>query len=42
VTKGGCNPVPITDEYKKTDKDNITIPKEFMKEAQVIFENWKV
>lgn len=41
VTKGGCNPVPITDEYKKTDGDNIVVPKEFLKEAQVIFENWK-
>lgn len=42
VTRGGCNPVPITDEYKTTDEDGITIPKEFLTEAQVIFENWKV
>lgn len=42
VSKGGCNPVPITDEYKKTDKDSIIIPKDFLQEAQVIFENWKV
>lgn len=42
VTRGGCNPVPITDDNKKTDKDSITIPKEFLEEAQVIFENWKV
>ena len=42
VTKGGCNPVPITDEYKVTDNEKVTIPKEFLEEAQVIFDNWKV
>lgn len=42
VTKGGCNPVPIYDEQTKTDKDSITIPKEFLKESEVIFKNWKV
>ncbi len=42
VTKGGCNPVPITEEYKTVNEDTITIPREFLEEAQVIFENWKV
>jgi uncharacterized membrane protein len=42
LTKGGCNPVPITDEYKTEADGVITIPKEFLEEAQVIFENWKI
>lgn len=42
VTKGGCNPVPITEEYKTVNEDTITIPREFLEQAQVIFENWKV
>lgn len=42
VVKGGCNPVPITEEYKTEDEGTITIPREFLEEAQVIFENWKV
>jgi len=42
VTRGGCNPVPISGEFKKVNDDTITIPKEFLEEAQVIFENWKV
>lgn len=43
ITKGGCNPVPITDEYKTIDSDNktITITKDFLSEATVIFKNWK-
>ena len=41
VTKGGCNPFPITSEYKTETADTITVPGEFMDEAQVIFENWK-
>ncbi len=40
VTKGGCNPVPITNEYKKVDAETITISKDFLTEATVIFENW--
>lgn len=42
VTKGGCNPVPITEEYKIVNEDTITIPRELLEEAQVIFEKWKV
>jgi uncharacterized membrane protein len=41
VARGGCNPVPISAEYKQIDSDNITISADFLKEAKVIFENWK-
>lgn len=41
VTRGGCNPVPITEEYKTVSEDTITISKDFLAEATVIFQNWK-
>lgn len=41
LVRGGCNPVPITEDYKQVDSDNITISAEFLKEASVIFDNWK-
>ncbi|MDR1065758.1 MAG: DUF2318 domain-containing protein [Oscillospiraceae bacterium] len=41
VESGGCNPVPIFDEYKEIDEANITIPLDFLKEATAIFGNWK-
>jgi uncharacterized membrane protein len=41
VTRGGCNPVPITDEYKTVENDTITIAKDYLAEATVIFANWK-
>lgn len=41
ITKGGCNPVPITEEYKTVDDSTITVSKDFLAEATVIFENWK-
>jgi uncharacterized membrane protein len=41
VTKGGCNPVPITPEYKIVDEKTITVSKDFLTEATVIFQNWK-
>lgn len=41
VTRGGCNPVPITEEYKTVSDDSITISKDFLAEATVIFQNWK-
>lgn len=41
VTRGGCNPVPITDEYKTVNDDTITISKEVLAEATSIFKNWK-
>jgi uncharacterized membrane protein len=41
VTKGGCNPVPITDEYKTVDDDTITVTKDILEQATAIFANWK-
>ena len=41
VTKGGCNPVPITSEYKTVSDDTITISKDFLAQATEIFANWK-
>ncbi len=41
VTQGGCNPVPITTDYKTVTEDTITISKDFLTEATVIFSNWK-
>jgi hypothetical protein len=41
VVHGGCNPVPITEEYKTTDGDAITIGYDLLKEAAPLFENWK-
>lgn len=41
VTRGGCNPVPITEEYKTVDEEKITVSKEFLTQATVIFENWR-
>lgn len=42
VEKGGCNPYPISDDYKETTEESITIPYEFLQEATVLFQNWKV
>ena len=39
--KNGCNPVPITSEYKIEDDNTITIPAEFLDAAKVLFEDWK-
>lgn len=41
VTRGGCNPVPITSEYKTVTTDTITITKDFLSKATTIFQNWK-
>lgn len=41
ITRGGCNPVPITDDMKEATDTTITIPKELFVEAEFIFENWK-
>lgn len=41
VTRGGCNPVPITEEYKTVSDESITLSKDFLAEATVIFQNWK-
>lgn len=39
--KGGCNPVPIFDENKTDDGQNIVITKEYLQQAKEIFANWK-
>lgn len=39
--KGGCNPVPITSQYKKTDEKGITIPAPVLSQAKAFFGNWK-
>ena len=41
VARGGCNPVPIFDEDKVVDENNITISNDFLAEASGIFANWK-
>lgn len=41
VTKGGCNPVPITEEYKTVTDDTITVSKDVLSQATVIFSEWK-
>ncbi len=41
VESGGCNPVPIFDGNKTVDESSITIPLEVLKQAAVIFSNWK-
>ncbi|MDR1586298.1 MAG: DUF2318 domain-containing protein [Treponema sp.] len=41
VRSGGCNPVPIFKGNKTVDDENITISKEFLKEAKVIFSRWR-
>jgi uncharacterized membrane protein len=41
VAKGGCNPVPIFSENKTVGDKTITIPYSYLKEAKVIFGNWK-
>lgn len=41
VTRGGCNPVPITADGKTETETDITISKEFLNEYMEIFANWK-
>jgi len=41
VTRGGCNPVPITQEYKTVTDDTITISKDMLAQATTIFADWK-
>lgn len=41
VESGGCNPWPIFDENKTVSDDSITISYEYLKEAKVLFANWK-
>jgi uncharacterized membrane protein len=41
LIKGGCNPVPITNEWKTQDEDYIYFPKTLFTEAKPLFLNWK-
>ncbi|MDR2136644.1 MAG: DUF2318 domain-containing protein [Synergistaceae bacterium] len=41
IVRGGCNPVPITSQYKTIDDEGITIAKGFLLRAKAIFVNWK-
>jgi len=41
ITKGGCNPVPISEENKTVGDKTITISKDFLSQATEIFQNWK-
>jgi hypothetical protein len=41
LIKGGCNPVPITKEFKIEDADFITISKAILEEAKPLFLRWK-
>ncbi|MDR3051803.1 MAG: Fe-S-containing protein [Oscillospiraceae bacterium] len=42
VEAGGCNPWPIFAENKTVTDESITISYDFLKQAKVIFSNWKV
>jgi len=41
IIKGGCNPVPIMEENKTEDNENIIIPQAFMEENKGLFKNWR-
>jgi hypothetical protein len=41
VVHGGCNPVPITEEYKTADGDSVAIGYDLLKEAVPLFADWK-
>lgn len=42
ITKGGCNPVPIDEQSKVVSDSTITISKDFLKQMEAIFANWKI
>lgn len=39
--RGGCNPLPIVEEYKTVDENTITIPFALLQAAKEFFANWK-
>ncbi|MDR0689003.1 MAG: DUF2318 domain-containing protein [Spirochaetaceae bacterium] len=41
IRSGGCNPVPIFSANKTVTDTTITISKDFLKEAAVIFTRWR-
>lgn len=41
VTRGGCNPVPITQEERAEQDGNLVISASYLNDASILFENWK-
>jgi uncharacterized membrane protein len=41
VRSGGCNPIPIFEDYKTVTDTAITIPLDFLREARAVFARWK-
>lgn len=41
MIKGGCNPVPVTDDMKTEDEDIITIDPDSLVQYEPLFANWK-
>lgn len=41
LQRGGCNPVPVSEDQKQDDGDTVTISAAFLDEASVLFTNWK-
>jgi hypothetical protein len=41
ITKGGCNPVPISDDSKADDGKTIKIDKTYLNKNKAYFSNWK-
>jgi uncharacterized membrane protein len=41
VTAGGCNPVPITSEYRAETDGGVSIPYETLASAKPLFKVWK-
>lgn len=41
LQSGGCNPVPITDEYKAEEGGDIVITRAFLEQVKDLFANWK-
>lgn len=41
ITKGGCNPVPITEDIKVVSDTSITISKDIFQQAKGLFDTWK-
>jgi hypothetical protein len=41
IVRGGCNPVPIEEEYKTVNGESVSIGYDLLKEAVPLFEYWK-
>lgn len=41
IIKGGCNPVPVLQDNKTDDGENIIVKKEFFEANKDLFANWK-